>query len=149
MQEDTFHLGIKALIRNETGRILLFRVNPKELSGENPAYWDLVGGRIQRGETVIDALQREVHEETGIKSFDLGKHLGMVLSNIRIPLKNAFDIGLILSIYECRITGEPQIMLSHEHTRYDWIEPAQAAEHLAFKYPEEFCRMVAQLTHNP
>ena len=149
MSEDSFHLGVKALIRNKSGKVLLFQVNPAELSVKNPAYWDLAGGRIQRGETVTSALKREVTEETGITEITVGPHLGMMLSNIRIPRRGLADVGLIVSIYECRIKAEPNLELSPEHTRYAWVEPAQAAKFLAFKYPAEFCQMVAQLIGEP
>lgn len=149
MSEDTFHLGAKALIRNKSGKVLLFQVNPAELRGKHPAYWDLVGGRVQRGETVTSALKREIIEETGIPELTVGLPLGMVLSNIRIPVEGRADVGLILSIYECRIKAEPKLELSQEHTRYEWIEPARAAKLLAFKYPAEFCQMVTQLILEP
>lgn len=56
--EDIFHLGIKALLRNEEGRVLLLKVNPKKLRGEQRDYWDLPGGRIQKGDSVLDTLRR-------------------------------------------------------------------------------------------
>ena len=39
MTEDTFHLGIKALIRNPAGEILLLQVNPAKMNGEQKDYW--------------------------------------------------------------------------------------------------------------
>jgi len=44
MSEDTFHLGIKALIRDSDGKILLLQVNPAKLNGERKM--------IPRGTTV-------------------------------------------------------------------------------------------------
>ncbi len=49
MSEDIFHLGIKALIRNSEDMILLLQVNPKALDGPKRDYWDLPGGRVQKG----------------------------------------------------------------------------------------------------
>jgi 8-oxo-dGTP pyrophosphatase MutT (NUDIX family) len=86
MSEDIFHLGIKALIRNNTGKVLLLQVNPASLRNETTAYWDLPGGRIQQGQTVQETLEREVIEETGITDIQSTKNIGMVLSNIRIPV---------------------------------------------------------------
>ena len=48
MSEDAYHLGVKALVRDADGKILLLKVNPAELKGaKNSNYWDLPGGRVQ------------------------------------------------------------------------------------------------------
>lgn len=64
--EDSFHLGIKALIRNSDGKALLLKVNKEQLKGySGEAYWDIAGGRIHKNSTVEETLRREVEEETG------------------------------------------------------------------------------------
>ena len=65
MSEDIFHLGIKALIRNKHGEILLLHVDPAAVGGKE--YWDIPGGRVQRGHGVEETLRREIEEETGIR----------------------------------------------------------------------------------
>jgi len=144
-EEDIFHLGIKALIRNKEGNVLLLQVNPAKLNGERKDYWDLPGGRVQKGHTVLDTLQREVAEETGITDIQTTKAIGMVLSNIRIPLAKRSSAGLILSVYECLVPADSKVMLSDEHIACDWFTPKAAANLLAFKYPKYFCELVAGL----
>ncbi|HEV2403361.1 MAG TPA: NUDIX domain-containing protein [Candidatus Saccharimonadales bacterium] len=51
--EDIFHLGVKALLKNDKGEILLLQVNPAKLNGKRTDYWDLPGGRVQKGQTVM------------------------------------------------------------------------------------------------
>lgn len=66
--EDTFHLGIKAVITNDSGKILLLKVNPDQLKGNvDEPYWDLPGGRVQKGHSAEETLRHEVFEETGIE----------------------------------------------------------------------------------
>lgn len=143
--EDTFHLGIKALIRNQAGQILLLKVNYAKLTGNNiEPYWDIPGGRIQRGETVSDTLQREVTEETGITQIDQFEPLGMVLSNIRIPVDQS-DVGLILSIYQCSVKKDQIVKISDEHVEFGWFNPHEAAQLLKIKYPPEFTSRIGQL----
>ena len=129
MSEDNFHLGIKALIRNDKGDILLLQVNPAKLNGNNKNYWNLPGGRVQKGDSVTDTLKREVAEETGISDIKTTKEIGMVLANIRIPVGDD-KVGLILGIYECEVADATAITISDEHIAYDWFAPQQAAEHL-------------------
>ena len=138
MSEEVFHLGVKALIRNQAGKILLLRVNPEELHGDRQSHWDLPGGRVQVGEPVEATLRREVAEETGITQLAIEKPMGMVLSNIRIPNGPAASYGLILSVYECSVPEGSPVELSFEHTAFDWVTVARAAKLLEFKYPPEF-----------
>ncbi|MFA6250343.1 MAG: NUDIX domain-containing protein [Candidatus Shapirobacteria bacterium] len=148
MNEDVFHLGIKALIRNKVGKILLLQVNLEKLTiKDRGAYWDIPGGRIQRSSTVEETLKREIEEETGILEIANIKQVAMVLSNIRIPLKDGGDLGLILSIYECQIpeSSEKLITISDEHVAWEWFEPKEAAKLLSVKYPKEFTEIVACL----
>lgn len=145
MREDSYHLGIKALVTNKSGNILLLKVNPAELKGSNRNndYWDLPGGRVHKGVSVEETLRREVEEETSVRDMAIGKHLGMVLSNIRIPLKDGSDVGLILGIYNCTLPDNAVITLSPEHLTYDWCTPKEAAERLRVKYPADFCELIA------
>lgn len=144
MNEDSFHLGIKALIRNDKGDILLLQVNPAKLNSNNKNYWDLPGGRVQKGDSVTDTLKREVAEETSITDVKSTKEIGMVLANIRIPVSDD-TVGLILGVYECEVSSGSGITISDEHIAYDWFEPKEAASLLAVKYPNHFCELIASL----
>lgn len=143
MSEDSFHLGVKALLRDKDDKILLLRVNPEKLEGKGD-YWDLPGGRVQKGHSVAATLKREVAEETGITDITETKELGMVLSNIRIPIGDK-TVGLILAIYECTAPGNSTVAISDEHVAYDWFDPKKVAELLAVKYPAHFCALIAKL----
>jgi 8-oxo-dGTP pyrophosphatase MutT (NUDIX family) len=149
MNEEIFHLGIKALIRNNHGDILLLKVNrnllkkTKGFDGEE--YWDIPGGRIQKDATPEDTLKREIQEEIGNIELSNIKNIAMFLSNIRIPINEKEHIGLVLSVYSCEIPQDASIALSEEHTAYDWFSPVEAAKLLSFKYPKEFTKVVNSL----
>jgi 8-oxo-dGTP diphosphatase len=144
--EDTYHLGIKALIQNPQGQILLLKVNPAKLKGnQHGTYWDIPGGRVQRGSTVEQTLARELAEETGITTIKDSRPFAMILSKIRIPLE-PHDVGLILSAYLCEVGEAADIKLSDEHIDYQWFSPGEAAAALQIKYPTEFTDKIRELT---
>src|SRR5579885_3383319 len=129
-KEDSFHLGVKALIHNLEGKLLLLQA-PKEKG----AYWDVPGGRIQKNESLENALKREVYEETGIQITRI-KPFVMALSSIRIPFQNG-DVGLIYAFHLCDGLLDTPIRLSTEHTHFDWFEPTKAAQLLSETFPFE------------
>ena len=144
MNEDCFHLGIKALIRNKEGKILLLKVNKKTLKKHTrEEYWDIPGGRIHRDSTVKETLKREIQEETGLAIKSI-RPIRMMLSNIRIPMDRT-DVGLILSVYDCSINGNNKVVLSPEHTEAQWFDPKKASVLLEVKYPKEFTKKIAGL----
>ena len=158
--EIKFHLGIKAIVRNEAGKVLLLQVRPEELAGySGPAYWDIPGGRIQwdsvvRDEgtdqinwpdTVLKTLEREVKEETGLTGIVAVRPFSFVISNVSYPVESGEIVGLLLRSYICNIQEIGEITLSQEHIDYKWFEPSEASELLKKKFPNEFCEAIADL----
>ena len=104
-EEDIFYLGIKTLLINSDGKVLLLlRSHPEN---ERIELWDIPGGRIRRGENIREAMMRELHEETGlsIRNKDV-KFVGATLCNCRIPI-DEIDAGLILFINKCHLAENP------------------------------------------
>ncbi len=64
-----FHLGIYAIIEIKE-KILLV----KKTRGPYQGMWDLPGGRPSHGESILQTLQREVLEETGVQLIDAVLH---------------------------------------------------------------------------
>ena len=53
----TYRISVKAVIKDDDGKILLGR--------ESDGSWELPGGGLEHGEAPIEALSREITEETG------------------------------------------------------------------------------------
>ncbi len=63
-------LGVFAAILDDSGRILCVRMNYATRG------WTTPGGRVESGESPLDALKREVHEESGL-DVDAGELVGV------------------------------------------------------------------------
>lgn len=143
--EDIFHLGIKALIRNKEGKILVLQANIKNFACGISAveHWDLPGGRIKKGDSIEKTLVREVEEEIGIKKIKIIKLLDASLSKMRISY---MDAGLILFTYLCEIDNNIEIKLTdNEHIAFKWCKPKEAAKLLATKFSDSLVEVVKKL----
>lgn len=93
----------------DTHRYLyLMRDDPK-----HPNTWGLPGGKIDPGETLIEAINRECTEE-----------LGAMPSYIKLlPLEKftTIDGGFAYHTFFCSVTTEFVPELNHEHTGWAWI----------------------------
>lgn len=137
--EKLFHVGIKALITNANEKILLLQTIP--MKGTVP-HWDIPGGRIQEGQDAEATLRREVQEETGITVMAPPVFYAAAISNIEIPVPEVGKVGLLLMIYTIAAHEAEKVILSPEHTAYEWVGAMEAAERLSFKYPQEFTALL-------
>jgi 8-oxo-dGTP pyrophosphatase MutT (NUDIX family) len=139
-KDDSFYLGIKGLILTPEKKILLLeRHHPSK-----GIYWDIPGGRLQKGESQMDALLREVKEETGFDNINEVRFLMMTLTDIRIPAQEG-DVGLIFSVYIINISDSFQPILSDEHVNFEWCTFQDAAEKLKKQYPSELIEKIILL----
>lgn len=141
-----FFVGIKGLIRNSKGDILLLLADVSSFRDAKVPYWDLPGGRIEEGDDEKATLRKEVQEETGITELGNISYLHTVISSHVIPIKDSERMaGLVLRIWQVEIPESSDIQISEEHTEYEWVSPAEAAVRLKNKYPEDFCNFVGGL----
>jgi 8-oxo-dGTP pyrophosphatase MutT (NUDIX family) len=138
---ETFYLGIKGLIENEKGKILLLQAIVKDLQVATEPYWDLPGGRVEEDQEIEEVLRREITEETGITKLSNISLFNVLISNHKSRNKDKF-MKLVLIVYKVIIPENSKITLSHEHLTYEWVDKKEAAKRLAHKYPREFTNLL-------
>ena len=97
-------VAVSGLISRPNGQVLLIRSPHRG--------WEFPGGQVEEGEDLIEALQREIKEESGVNA-SIGSLVG-VYSNIRSPSKVMFGF---LGEY---VSGE--LTTSDESIETRWIE---------------------------
>jgi 8-oxo-dGTP diphosphatase len=129
IEEDCFHLGVKAILHHPEGKWLLLQ--RRRSNGE--IYWDLPGGRVQKGESSLEALQRELREEIGLQEPIELRPLSLHLTPIRVQVEE-LDVGLIFFLYTASFSSDFSPILSQEHQSYIWESPQKALELLQSKW---------------
>lgn len=104
-----------ALIVDDDGRLFIQRRSPERRL--SPNRWDIAGGHLQPGETVDDALRREVREETG---WTVSHVLGFV-GEYRWTAEDGLE--RVQSVFLVRVDGEldhPRLE-PEKHTGFRWL----------------------------
>ncbi len=120
--EKYLQVGVKVLLKNPEGKFLLLRRNPKKYPEIGPK-WDIVGGRIDIGSTLLDNLKREVMEEVGLEITSEPRLVGGqdILHIERFPGRHVVRLT-----YTADTAGIPKI--DEESLEYCWLTRSEIEE---------------------
>ncbi len=111
---DYIGVGVGALIENEAGQVFLSRRGPK--AKNERGLWEFPGGGVEFGETLAQALCREMREEYGIE-LEVGELLDVV--DHILPEEGQHWVS---PTYLCRIrSGEPHILEPEKCAGIGWF----------------------------
>lgn len=123
-QQKPLQVGIKSLLMNPEGKILLLKKNPNHYKGAT-AYWDIPGGRIELDVDLIKNLKRELKEEAGISSAavsDWRKTPPVLLGAQDIIRPHVHVVRLT---YISRVTSSKVTLNGEEHTDHVWVKVSE------------------------
>lgn len=109
-------VGVGAVVI-KAGRVLLVRRGREPLKG----HWSLPGGLVELGERLLDAVIREVREETGLEVEPI--ELVEVLDRIHRE-ENRVRFHYIIADYLCRVTGG-KLQAASDADAVRWVEQAE------------------------
>ena len=108
---------VGALIFNSAGEALMVRTQKWS------NLWGIPGGKIRFGEDSIDALRREIKEETHLEI----EQIQFVLAQDCIRSSEFHrDAHFVLLNYTCRCVGAPQVILNEEAQQFRWASLDEA-----------------------
>lgn len=115
--EMKLQVGVKIFLQNKTGRYLLIKRSLEKYPNAD-GHWDIVGGRINPGSSLIENLRREVKEETALEI--KSEPILLAVQDIRPNV----DKHIVRLSYFGETDGEPVLDLS-ENIEYKWLTLAE------------------------
>jgi len=109
--------AVTAIVINNSNELLM-------IERSDNGYWAVPGGAQDIGESVIDAVKREVAEETGIVVEVV--HLTGIYSDPRHVI--AYDNGEVRQEFSLCFRAKPvggSLRMSAEATKVQWVSPEQ------------------------
>jgi ADP-ribose pyrophosphatase YjhB (NUDIX family) len=108
---------VGGLIFGAQGKVLMIRTHKWS------NLWGIPGGKIKWGEPAVEALRRELLEETNLEVRDIN----FVLVQDCIHSKEFYrDAHFVLLNYTCLCAAEPMVKLNDEAREYRWVSVAEA-----------------------
>ncbi|MBI3335250.1 MAG: NUDIX hydrolase [Candidatus Portnoybacteria bacterium] len=117
-------VGVKIFLENRKGKYLILKRSVKKYPEAGSDLWDIVGGRIEPGSTLIENLKREVKEET---SLDLEEEPKLLAAQDILRVQGRHVVRLT---YQGNIEGDPILDEDHEEFRWASLEELERLKNL-------------------
>lgn len=102
------------IIENEKGEILILR--RANYMKNFRTCWCIPGGNVDaKDKNTVDTVVRETMEETGIE-IDMAQQL-----KLKPIFTYKFENGNVSDIYYIKLENTPDVKLSREHSKYEWV----------------------------
>ncbi len=125
-------VGVKVFLKNRESKYLLLERSKKKYPNIKNL-WDIPGGRIIPGTSLLENIQREVFEETKLK---ISREPKLIFAQdiIRLPEKH-----IVRLTFTSATNGKP--LLNDEHIHFKWLSVSEMKKQ---KGLDEFTREVLE-----
>jgi bis(5'-nucleosidyl)-tetraphosphatase len=101
-------------------------------------HWDFVKGHVEKGESEEETVEREILEETGLRSNTFIKDFRERIDYFY--RRRGRTVSKEVIFYLVKNVGEEQVTISGEHIGYQWLPYLEALERLTYKNAKETLR---------
>lgn len=115
----------RAIVINKEGKFLLIQRSPT--SGWAPNVWQFPGGKLDEGQDIANALEREVFEETGL--LIIPTHRVAYYESVFNTTGKYKGLPYICLTGIARVEGSSQCKMSDEHQAFAWVTLEEAADY--------------------
>lgn len=115
-------------VKNKLKFLILKRSNEDAVY---PGIWQIITGRIEPGEKAYETALREIKEETGLIPGRL-----FVLPHTTSFYSPEKDSVSLIPLFFCE-TNSQDVVLSKEHSKFNWLDAKKASKKLFFKSQKE------------
>ena len=105
-------------------------------------HWDFVKGNIEKGETFKQTVLREIREETGILDITF---VDGFEDKIEYHYQRDGQVIHKEVVFFLSNTKTDQVVLSHEHLDYTWLNFSDALEKLTYKTAQKLFKKIKDL----
>ena len=117
MENKKHIVAVNALIKNKEGnKFLILKRNKNEIA--YPGKWAFPGGKLEKGQTVLETLKREVLEETGL---DIKDNKKFIRDFTFIRPDGHSVVGLSFEV----IAKSNDVKISSEFEDFKWVTPQE------------------------
>lgn len=118
---------VEAHVFRRAGKGIEFLLIKRSEASIYPCMWQMVSGKIRRGEIAYETALREIKEETGLAPIKF-----WAAPNVNSFYSPEKDYISLLPVFAALVDTKSKVKLSMEHTEYKWVTPAKAKKMLAW-----------------
>ena len=116
------------LIFNEEGELAVAYIKKYDM-------YNLIGGKIEEGETSKEALIRETQEEIGYSLKDI-EYIDNLGCYYYFDIMDKYEIG-IMDFYKAKLDKKICTPIENDHILH-WVKPEEIANKMYFEYHRHF-----------